>query len=157
MDNIDVSKCLEKVPGFIGVFDIDKLPSKISPGEVLIVNTSPSTSRFPGHFVCVDYRRSPMIYFDSYGLLPWEARYIENMLNRENVPINYISRLIERSCGSQYLYSNKDYQSLILDDGGEDCLCGFYCIMYVREGLNSYLFTERQISRKDLDSLISAL
>lgn len=141
--NLQISNELTKDTSFFGVLFYDELDriKRIPVNKYLILNyvtKNESNSGKMGHFVVLDNRPGSkgstigwtgLYFFDSFGLMPDEARDIMQLPNTHNV-----ERLLNRTNYLKWKYNTIDFQKLTvtIDHKTEsDDLCGFYSLSYV--------------------------
>ena len=98
-----------KLP-LLGIYQKDQLPNKLKNG-FYIVNLQASTEGNGTHWTVLNYSPGISFYFDSYGFGP--PKEVEKKLN-------------------DYLYSMIDIQDI------NSSSCGYYCISFIKEGVNSF-------------------
>lgn len=116
MDSFQIDNKLSSVPGFLGVFPSDRLPSVTSCPVSFVFNTDPANR--PGrHWIAVIVLSSRVEYFDATG--------------REPVNMNYLRRL-----GKPVLYNNYRIQS------PHSYACGLFCCDFLLRRSEGETFCE---------------
>ena len=117
LSSIQIMKHLETVPGFIGCFPSNKIPSIDSYPCSFIINTA--KSGHPGdHWVALHCREDVSFYFDSFGIPLIETDIIQFMKK-------YYKKVI---------YNRKCIQDV------SSVACGLFCISFIKNvySLKSY-------------------
>lgn len=98
------------VPNFVGVFPLDKLPSKLVAPANFILNTH--THNLPGeHWLAVSYMKGGIVFaFDPFGI--YYPRLLQIYLNK-----------LKRS--RQVHYNNEPLQEIY------EKTCGLYCLAWL--------------------------
>ena len=112
LDSEEIRKALELVPGFLGVFPINKIPQNVPSHCVLSFVANLQPDNLPGnHWVAVRKTVNGRgYYFDSFGRLP----------PRE------IQHWFMKNC------SNWTYNKLIVQKLDDSSACGYMCITFVK-------------------------
>jgi hypothetical protein len=118
LTTIDIENYLRKYSQFRGVFAIDRLPFEILPKPFgIVVNLDPSWQS-GSHWVAVYAPETgPLIYFDSFGLVP-----PENLLT-----------FLERNTKSHGYELNKS-----IFQGELSIKCGHYCLLFLESCFLNY-------------------
>ena len=117
MDGLSITKYLQYVPNFYGVFSRNTLPDHISINHGLICNTDPSDK--PGEHWVAFFRDDTGIceFFDPYGLPPLYDEFMTFLNGNSTV-------------GTEW--SHQQLQCV------ECVTCGLYCIEYIKYRCNGF-------------------
>jgi len=120
-----LDKASQSVPGFLGAFAADELPTLPKKPFSLIVNYSRSDSPTGGtHWVAMKFpMRGDAMYFDSYGKPP------DNFDDLLHTATGFAAYMRKHSATGEYIYSNLDLQCY-----GPSDVCGEWSTAFIHIG-----------------------
>ena len=115
MNTVEIDKKIS-VPGFLGAFGYDELPTRKDENFSLIVNTEPSTE--PGdHWVALVQKENLLYFLDSYG------RNFKNYL----FPSGFRETILKYVGNSRFKFNPLLLQQFLSN------ACGDYCVYFIQE------------------------
>ena len=115
MDTTELNAIIN-VPGFLGTYPYDALPTKPEGDYSIVVNTSPSKD--PGsHWLALVLQKGNLYFLDSYGRSVRDQTFSQQ----------FKDAIIEYMGGNKIIHNRKWLQSLSSN------VCGEYCIYFIQE------------------------